>query len=97
MLNNNTGKLSVYVIEIIRIIYQRRCSMDITQRIVNLESKITYQEISNKELSDIIYRQQLQIKQLEKTCNYLLQQLKEATSTTNSNGKSLLSDIPPHY
>ena len=65
------------------------------QRIIELETKISFQEDAIKELSSTIYAQQIQLDQLKKTCSLLNEYLKNHNDAQDiapfSNGK------PPHY
>ena len=65
------------------------------QRIIEIETKVAYQEHAISELSDVIYRQQQQIDQLERLCNSLtdrLQDMAEPASTDKGGHEK-----PPHY
>ena len=64
-------------------------------RIIEIETKVAYQEHSISELSDVIYRQQQQIDQLERLCNALTERLQDMTDTASSDKAG--HEKPPHY
>ena len=62
------------------------------QRLINIETKLAYQEKFIKELNDIICDQQKEIDRLGLICRNLIEQNKElAKSNAPANEK------PPHY
>ncbi len=64
--------------------------------IIELETKIAFLEKHLSELSDVIYKQQKQIDQL----NLNLQQIEDkflATSAENGSSISVHDEKPPHY
>ena len=69
--------------------------MTIEDRLVEMEIKITYQEDTVQELNKVIYQQQKMIDQLEATCRFLLDQVKDLSDTASE--KSVSNERPPHY
>jgi len=69
--------------------------MTIEDRLVEMEIKITYQEDTVQELNKVIYQQQKMIDQLEATCRFLLDQVKDLSDTASE--KSASNERPPHY
>ena len=65
------------------------------ERMVEIESKIAFQDNALQELNDVIYRQQKQIDQLELTCQNLIERVK-ALSEISVSG-ALEDEKPPHY
>lgn len=63
-------------------------------RIINLESKLSYQEDLIRELSEVIARQDKSLYQLEQSVGSLGQQFKELSE--NAQGGSA-NEKPPHY
>ena len=49
--------------------------MDDEQRLIELETKLVYQEDTLRVLNDIVTRQQQQIDQLESTCRQLIERM----------------------
>ncbi|MDA8328216.1 MAG: SlyX family protein [Betaproteobacteria bacterium] len=67
----------------------------IEERLVNIETKITFQEDLIEELNKVVYRQQQQLNQLEAICTSLarhIQSLAEAENTSKP-----VNERPPHY
>lgn len=64
-------------------------------RLIELETKVSYQEDLLQELNSLVISQQSQLDELTKTCKLLSDRLKEAMqyfpNTSNVNEK------PPHY
>lgn len=69
--------------------------MDLENRIIELETKISYQEHLLQELNEVITLQQRQIDKLEKSMRRVLDHLK----STQSSGIARPEDDvpPPHY
>lgn len=64
------------------------------ERILDMETKMAYQENTIKELSDIIYEQQKKIDLLEEKIGILVDQFK---AFADSSGGGIRDDKPPHY
>ena len=64
-------------------------------RLVDIETKIAFQENIIKDLSDEVYKQQKQIDSLNESLKLLLDQLRESSSL--STGINLQDEKPPHY
>jgi SlyX protein len=64
------------------------------ERMLDMETKMAYQENSIKELSDIIYEQQKKIDLLEEKIGFLIDQFKDVA---DSSGGEIRNDKPPHY
>jgi len=64
------------------------------QRLTDLEIKATYTEDLVEQLDHIIARQQQQIEQLLREVAELRQPAADSTQTT---GRSLRDDLPPHF
>jgi len=65
------------------------------ERLVNIESKIAYQEDLIEELNKIVYQQQQKLSRLEAICTSLaghIQTLAEAGSESKP-----VNERPPHY
>jgi SlyX protein len=71
----------------------RQCMND--QRLIELETKLAFQEDTLQQLHSVICEQQKQIDRLELTCKLLKERLKEVeTAGGNDPGRQ---EIPPHY
>ena len=64
------------------------------ERMLDMETKMAYQENTIKELSDIIYEQQKKIDLLEEKIGFLIDQFK---GIADSSGGEIRNDKPPHY
>ncbi len=64
------------------------------QRLVEIESKLAYQEQAIKDLNEVVLEQQKQIDKLEETCKYLMDRRSEAPETS---GLNIIDEKPPHY
>lgn len=67
----------------------------IEQRLVEVETKLAYQEDTLQALNDVICQQQKQIDQLEAACKLLVDRIK-ALATTNDSSQPA-DEKPPHY
>jgi SlyX protein len=65
--------------------------MDFEKRLIDLETKISFQDQTIEELHVVIYKQQKQIDQMEKMMENLKGQIKSGESDIRPNEK------PPHY
>ena len=65
-------------------------------RLLELETKLAFQENTVNELSDQLYVQQRRIEELELSCKYLLNQLTEMADNEGNEGGPA-NDKPPHY
>lgn len=65
------------------------------ERIINIETKVAYQEDTIMQLNNVVCQQQKQIDQLETTCKLLIDRIKEVSAMADS-GKPEV-EIPPHY
>jgi len=64
-------------------------------RLVEIESKIAFQEDLLQELNKTIYEQQKKIARLEAICNSLIGHVKELSEAATEGGA--INDRPPHY
>ncbi len=65
------------------------------ERMVDIETKITFQDNTLQELNDVIYRQQKQIDQLEAICQSLIERVKALSEQSTSGVPE--DEKPPHY
>lgn len=63
-------------------------------KIIDIETRIAYQDDTIQQLNDVIYRQQQQIDKLEKALKLLLEQFQEMMASTPDKGGN---EKPPHY
>lgn len=66
------------------------------QRLVDIETKIAFQEKSIKDLNDVIYEQQQELDRLTAVCDLLVQRVKDLSDfVPGSDGPA--NEKPPHY
>ncbi len=64
------------------------------QRLVDIETKIAFQELTIKELNDVVCEQQDQIDQLNAICKDIVNRNRESSDAARRNPAD---EIPPHY
>ncbi len=64
------------------------------ERLMDIETKIAFQENTIQELNDVVCKQQEEIAQLQNTCRLLFNQLKTVSGET---GNAPKDEKPPHY
>ena len=64
------------------------------EKIIDIETRMAFQDDTIQELSDIIYRQQQQIDKLEKTVQLLLGKVQDLMQ---SQPGAEVDEKPPHY
>ncbi len=67
----------------------------IEERLINIETKISFQEDLVEELNKTVYQQQQKLQQLEAICTSLARQIQSMDQGGNE-GKSS-NERPPHY
>ena len=67
----------------------------IEERLVNIETKITFQEDLIEELNKMVYQQQQKLARLEAICESLAKHIQSLAEAGNE-GKST-NERPPHY
>ncbi len=65
------------------------------ERLIEIESKISYQEDTLQELNKVIYQQQKQIDRLEAICASLINHVRDISDAMAEN--SVANEKPPHY
>ncbi|MEM7083932.1 MAG: SlyX family protein [Pseudomonadota bacterium] len=66
---------------------------ELQQRIDELETKVSFLELANQEMSDVMYAQQQAIEKRLDRLSAALEKLEQPDAPSTS----LLDDIPPHY
>ncbi len=67
----------------------------IEDRLVNIETKISFQEDLIEELNKVVYQQQQKLDQLEAMCKSLTRHV-QSLAESGSEAKSV-NEAPPHY
>ncbi len=65
------------------------------ERIIELETRVAYQDETLRVLSDTLARQQQQLESLGALCRQMLERLREQSST--SGREQPVDEVPPHY
>lgn len=65
------------------------------ERLAEIEAKLSHQELLVAEMSDVMYRQQRQIEQLEQRCENLLQRCRALEGQADQGMPR--DEPPPHY
>jgi SlyX protein len=65
-------------------------------RLVNMETKIAFQEKTIKDLNDALYEQQKEIERIGDICNSLVKRVKELSGITLGIDAPA-NEKPPHY
>lgn len=68
----------------------------IEERLVELETQITFQDQTIKDLSDVIYKQQQELERLATLCAALERQSKELAESDQASDAPA-NEKPPHY
>ncbi len=68
-------------------------------RLIEIETKLAFQEDLTQELNKIVYEQQKKIDRLEAVCNSLVEHVRELTRTVAESGRGagVADERPPHY
>ena len=64
------------------------------ERLVELETRLAYQEATLQVLNEVVTRQQKQIDQLDSLCRQLLERVGPAGGAVRGTS---IDEIPPHY
>ncbi|MGB3624156.1 SlyX family protein [Ketobacter sp. MCCC 1A13808] len=64
------------------------------EKIIDIQTRLAFQDDTIQELNDVIYRQQQQIDKLEKTVHLLLGKVQDLMS---SSSEEIIDEKPPHY
>lgn len=67
----------------------------IEERLVNIETKISFQEDLIEELNKVVYQQQQKLNQLEAICTSLARHLQSLAEAGNESKPA--NEMPPHY
>jgi SlyX protein len=67
----------------------------IEKRLVDLETKLAYQEDTIQALNNVVFEQQKQIDQLEATCRLLIDRIGQLAAGTDL--QKIIDEKPPHY
>lgn len=69
--------------------------MNPEDRLIELETRLSYQDDAVRVLSDTVARQQKQIDQLERLCRHLVERLRAQKDERPPNTPE--EELPPHY
>lgn len=68
----------------------------VEQRLINIETKIAFQDQTIQDLNDVLYQQQQEIKRISSICDLLVKQIKEL-SELGQRKDAPADEKPPHY
>lgn len=71
--------------------------MNNEERMVDVETRLAYQEDTLDELNKRVFRQQLVIDELTETCKRLIERFNELADTGTGEGAEQADTRPPHY
>lgn len=71
--------------------------MTIEDRLVDIETKIAFQEDAVEELNKVIYQQQQKLDRLESICESLVNHIRDLRETASENQAVAANEKPPHY
>ncbi|MBX9767521.1 MAG: SlyX family protein [Bdellovibrionales bacterium] len=63
------------------------------QRLIDLETKVSYQEVLVEELRQTVHEQYLAIEKLEKSLKVMTDRIRQADAST----LAVVNEKPPHY
>lgn len=66
------------------------------ERLIEIETKIAYQDKTIKDLNDVVYEQQQEIERLASICDLLTKQVREL-SEFSLGSDAPANEKPPHY
>lgn len=67
-----------------------------SKKLIDLETRLAFQEDTLNTLNDIVSKQQLQIDRLEITCKSLVDRIRNLSAIENQ-GTEPIEERPPHY
>ena len=65
------------------------------ERLINIETKITFQEDLIEDLNKLVYQQQKKLDRLEATCESLVRHIESLAESRNEGMPA--NERPPHY
>ena len=73
----------------------RNSLLSLGQQLIEIETKIAYQEDTIQALNDVVCQQQKQIEQLELSCKMLVERFGALSESVSSSKPA--DEVPPHY
>ena len=70
---------------------------DLEQQMIELQSKLAYQEDTVQTLNDVVSKQQVDILQLKSQMGQVVGELRAILSDLGEDGESSAQQRPPHY
>jgi SlyX protein len=71
--------------------------MTIEDRLVDIETKIAFQEDTVDELNKVIYQQQQKLERLEAICASLVNHIQDLRESAAETQAAAANEKPPHY
>jgi SlyX protein len=70
---------------------------DFQEQLIDLQTRVAYQEDTLEQLNQVITQQDAEIVQLKQQIRILAQRLEDSLRTQGQGGEQIQDDRPPHY
>jgi SlyX protein len=70
---------------------------DFQEQLIDLQTRVAYQEDTLEQLNQVITQQDAEIVQLRQQIRILAQRLEDSLRTQGQGGEQIQDDRPPHY
>jgi SlyX protein len=70
---------------------------DITEELIDLQTRLAYQEDTINQLNNVITKQDADIVQLQQQMRLLAKRIDELSFTQDDGASDVVSERPPHY
>lgn len=70
---------------------------DIEQQLIDLQTRVAYQEDTLEQLNNVITQQDADITQLKQHVRILAQRLEDSLRNQGAAGEEIVDERPPHY
>nr|WP_324259466.1 SlyX family protein [Cellvibrio fontiphilus] len=71
--------------------------IDLEEQLIDVQTRVAYQEDTLAKLNEVITRQDAEIIQLKQQLRLLMQRIDELSQSTAQPGGELVDERPPHY
>lgn len=70
---------------------------DLHEQLIDLQTRVAYQEDTLEQLNQVITQQDADINQLKQQIRLLVQRLEDSLCTQGQDGELMQDERPPHY
>lgn len=70
---------------------------DLQEQLIDLQTRVAYQEDTLEQLNQVITQQDADINQLKQQIRILVQRLEDSLRTQGQDGELIHDERPPHY